>query len=43
VLLLGIAGEVDLFNADVDVLLAEARSRTAWVPMTVPLRGHDYS
>lgn len=41
-LLLGLAEGIDLFNGDIDALLAEAGSRPDWRPMMVPLRGHDY-
>jgi deoxyribose-phosphate aldolase len=41
-LLLGVAEGADLFNADIDLLLAEATHRQSWLPLSVPLSGHDY-
>jgi deoxyribose-phosphate aldolase len=41
-LLLGAAEGADLFNADTDSLLAEATRRQSWLPLSIPVIGHDY-
>jgi deoxyribose-phosphate aldolase len=42
VLLLALAEGADRFNGDVEAILGEAKGRSAWMPITVPVRGWDY-
>lgn len=41
-LLLAVAEGADLFNADIEPLLADATRRQRYMPLSVPLPGHDY-